>query len=246
MVSGLDLMVPDWPAPQWVRAFSTGRAGGVSEGEFESLNLGLAVGDNPARVARNRQLALGQQAGTPVWLEQVHGVQVAALNGAASLQPTADASWTGSAGLICLVQTADCLPLLVCDQQSRRVAAIHAGWRGLAGGVIEATLSAMAANPSSTMVWLGPAIGPEHFEVGADVLAAFCQQQSGDRQLFVQTDPQHWLADLPGLAQRRLERAGFEQVYASGLCTFALAQRFFSYRRDGQTGRMASGISIAG
>ncbi|MFK7955765.1 MAG: peptidoglycan editing factor PgeF [Lysobacterales bacterium] len=237
--------MPDWPAPDWVTAFSTTRGGGVSEGAYASLNLGFTAGDVPGHVAHNRQLALADCSAVATWLKQVHGSDIIELKGQPITQVKADGAWTALAGQLCLVQTADCLPVLVCDVTQRRIAAVHAGWRGLAGGVLEAALSAMQASADTTLIWLGPAIGPRHFEVGSDVVEAFCQQHSMDKTLFEQTDSNHWLADLPGLAQRRLQRLGFHQIFASNLCTYSDAQRFFSYRRDGVTGRMVSAISIA-
>ena len=237
-------IVPDWPAPDWVSAFSTTRSGGVSEAPFGSLNLGFTAGDSAPRVARNRQLALAHCSAVPTWMRQVHGTQIIELSQQPKTQAAADGAWTGLPDQLCLVQTADCLPLLVCELGKRRVAAIHAGWRGLAAGVVEAALDAMEASAESTLIWLGPAIGPQHFEVGRDVVEAFCQVHHEDQNHFQQTDAKHWLADLPGLAQSRLRRQGFHQVFASNLCTYSDAKRFFSYRRDGVTGRMASAIAM--
>ncbi|NKN33946.1 peptidoglycan editing factor PgeF [Marichromatium bheemlicum] len=231
---------PDWPAPAAVRALVTTRSGGVSQGPYASLNLATHVGDDPARVARNRAL-LRQHAGLPsepLWLDQVHGCVVA--DDAAALGCQADAAVSAWPGRVCAVLTADCLPLLLCDREGTRVAAVHAGWRGLAGGVIERTLAALALEPSRLLAWLGPAIGPSAFEVGPEVRARFVDLDVAAADAFRPGRAGRWLADLFMLARQRLVAAGVPAVYGGGQCTHIDPQRFFSYRRDGTTGRMAS------
>lgn len=228
---------PTWPAPTGVRATSTLRPGGVSEGEFASLNLGNHVGDDPVRVIENRRrlcttLDLPTE---PLWLNQVHGTQV--VQAEAPATRVADAAWTAQRGVVCAVMTADCLPILLCDRQGTRVAAAHAGWRGLVGGVLEATVAAL--NCADLMAWLGPAIGPDAFEVGDEVREAFAKKLGPCEQAF-QPYGDKWLADLYALARLTLQRAGIDRVYGGEFCTYRDADRFFSYRRDSRTGRMAS------
>ncbi|RDE18502.1 peptidoglycan editing factor PgeF [Motiliproteus coralliicola] len=238
----LSLIIPDWPAPKRVRALSTTRVGGQSEAPYDSFNLGDHVSDQSEAVAANRRL-LQQQLGPQVacqWLRQVHGIKVARLDGAGDVIE-ADASCTDAAGVACLVMTADCLPVLFCDREGSRVAAAHAGWRGLCDGVLEATIDAMQLEPAQLMCWLGPAIGPEAFEVGAEVRDAFIAHQPQAAAAFEASgNSDRWLADLYQLARLRLARAGVSAVYGGGECTYSNPQHFFSYRRDGQTGRMAS------
>jgi YfiH family protein len=229
---------PDWPAPANVRALMTTRVGGVSGGPWASLNLGDHVGDDPAHVAANRVLLRGALPGEPGWLRQVHGARVVETGGD---DIEADARFSRTPGQVCAVLTADCLPVLFCDHTGRVVAAAHAGWRGLAGGVLEATVAAMAVPPDDILAWLGAAIGPYAFEVGDDVRAAFLAQHSETAAAFApQGAPGKWLADLYALARIRLARAGVTAVYGGGRCTFSEADAFFSYRRDGVTGRMAA------
>lgn len=237
----MDLIRPDWPAPAWVQAWSTTRSGGVSEGPFDSLNLGDHVGDDAERVGRNRARVrehLGLPA-EPLWLRQVHGCEVAEA-GAVPSGCAADAAVARSPGRVCAVLTADCLPLLLCDRVGQVVAAVHAGWRGLAAGVVEQAVGALAVDPWQVLAWLGPAIGPDAFEVGPEVRDEFLAADSGAGQAFRPGMGGRWLADLDTLARRRLERAGVRSVYGGGHCTFSDPSRFFSYRRDGVTGRMAS------
>ncbi len=232
---------PDWPAPPWVRACTTTRPGGVSTGAYAGLNLADHVGDNPRRVAENRalvRLALDLPA-EPRWLSQVHGCEVVPAADAAP-GATADASVTRESGVVCAVLTADCLPLLMCDRRGRTAAAVHAGWRGLAGGVVERTLDALGEAPADLLVWLGPAIGPDAFEVGPEVRAAFLDSDPAAAAAFRRGPGDRWRADLYALARARLARAGVTRVYGGGVCTFADPDRFYSYRRDGVTGRMAS------
>lgn len=234
-------IVPDWPAPSSVRAVSTLRGGGVSAPPFGSWNLADHVGDDPTAVQNNR-LRLRELLDLPAeprWLRQVHGTRaVAAVPGLEGGE--ADAAWSRVPGCICAVLTADCLPILFCDRQGTRVAAAHAGWRGLAAGVIEATVRRMGADPAQLVVWLGPAIGPAAFVVGAEVRAAFVAADAGATAAFRAAQDGRWYADLFALARRRLAAAGILEVYGGGLCTYSDSARFYSYRRDGVTGRMAS------
>lgn len=238
---GLPLEIPDWPAPRGVRALQTTRLGGVSAGPWHSLNLGTHVGDDPAAVAANRARLRRALPAEPLWLEQVHGVVVADADGdLAPGVPTADAVVARGAGRVCAVMTADCLPLLFCDRAGSVVAAAHAGWRGLCAGVVEATLAAMRVPPAEVLVWLGPAIGPSAFEVGAEVRAAFVAADAAAAAAFAPQPGGKWLADLWLLARQRLAACGVEAVFGGGQCTVASRGRYFSYRRDGITGRMAT------
>ncbi len=241
----LRLIRPDWPAPATVGALSSTRVGGVSQAPFADLNLGDHVGDDPQRVAANRQLlqaALGSDIRCQ-WLRQVHGIQVARLDQVGPVVE-ADAAMTEKPGIGCLVMTADCLPVLFCNRQGTRVAAAHAGWRGLADGVLEATLAALDVPANELLCWLGPAIGPQAFEVGGEVRQQFCRQHREADVAFVRHNQARdsWLADIYQLARLRLARAGVVAIYGAGACTFTDREHFFSYRRDGQTGRMASVI----
>ncbi|MBV2134500.1 peptidoglycan editing factor PgeF [Pseudomonas sp. MAP12] len=234
-----DLLIPDWPAPANVRACVTTRAGGVSLVPFATLNLGDHVGDDPVAVAENRrrlQALLGCRA---AWLCQVHGVSVV------EADPTqvaeADASWSATPGVACAIMTADCLPVLFCDRAGTRVAAAHAGWRGLAAGVLEASVAALGCPADQVLAWLGPAIGAQAFEVGAEVREAFVAQHAEAAEAFVPSvNPGRFMADLYRLARIRLAAIGVTAVYGGGLCTFGDAERFYSYRREPRTGRMAS------
>lgn len=242
-----DWLVPDWPAPANVRACCTTRQGGVSQAPYAGFNLGDHVGDDPRAVQANRaylQQALSLPA-QPAWLQQVHGTTVLRLPQAKAHGAQADASVTAQPGRVCAVLTADCLPLLFCDRKGTAVAAAHAGWRGLAAGVIEATVAELAVAPEALLVWLGPAIGPAAFEVGEEVRQAFVAHDAQAAAAFTvsgtsATDSGRWLADLYALARQRLQRLGVTQIYGGGLCTYTDQQRFYSYRRDGTTGRMAS------
>ncbi len=239
-------IVPGWPAPASIRAGSTTRHGGVSLPPYASLNLGDHVGDLPVAVAENRrrlcqQLQLPSE---PVWLQQVHGVTVV---DAATVraEAEADASFTTHPNKVCVVMTADCLPLLCCDRQGTVVAAAHAGWRGLLNGVIEATVLRMGVATAELLVWLGPAIGPSAFEVGDEVRDAFIAHDVAATAAFKPSPSGRWLADIYQLARQRLARMGALAVYGGDCCTYSEAERFYSYRRDGVTGRMASLIWIA-
>ena len=244
-------IVPEWPAPANVFALSTTRAGGHSAAPFDSLNLGSHVGDAAQAVASNRRLLceLLPSGARPAWLDQVHGTGVIEAQSTGA-PPAADAAVSRDAHAACVVLTADCLPVLLCSRSGHVVAAAHAGWRGLAAGVVEATVTAMATPPEQLLAWLGPAIGPRAFEVGAEVRNAFLGA-AGPAVAAVEacfapvTDrPDHFLCDLYELARIRLRAIGVEAIYGGGWCTFADSGRFFSYRRDGRTGRMASVIAL--
>ncbi|AAU92714.1 peptidoglycan editing factor PgeF [Methylococcus capsulatus] len=229
---------PDWPAPPGVRAASTLRPAGVSAGVYAGLNLGSHVGDDPAAVAANRALLrrdLGLPA-EPAWLRQVHGNE--AVEAGREAEPEADASYTWNAGVVCAVMTADCLPVLLCTRDGAGLAAVHAGWRGLADGVIERAVAALGT--SDLLAWLGPAIGPEAFEVGDEVRAVFLSRDAESDAAFRPGDNGRWLADIYLLARLRLRRLGISDVYGGHWCTYSDESRFFSYRRDGVTGRMAT------
>lgn len=251
------LLWPQWDADARVGAVMSTRAGGVSAAPWDSLNLGLAVGDDPDAVAENRRRFVHQLGARPVWLRQVHGTTVlratAALADAAP--QVADAAWTDEPGVACIVQVADCLPGLLAAPGGRAVAAAHAGWRGLAGGVVEATLAALCAGagctPDEVSAWLGPCIGPRRFEVGADVLQGFGQAPAtADPRRFAPAPAvggtPRWWADLPQLARDRLQQAGVQRIGGGGWCTVEERARFFSYRRDGVTGRMAAAVWMRG
>ncbi|HEX7080753.1 MAG TPA: peptidoglycan editing factor PgeF [Gammaproteobacteria bacterium] len=233
-------IAPEWPAPQGVRACVTLRTGGVSTGAYASLNLGGHVGDDPANVAENRRrvaarLALPEE---PRWLEQVHGTRVLDLDREA-VAP-ADGAVTGRLGVVCTVLTADCLPVLLADRQGRRVGVAHAGWRGLAGGVLPAAVEALGVPGADVVAWLGPAIGPRAFEVGDEVRAAFAERGFAVERSFVRNARGRWLADLYALAAESLARAGVGAVFGGGYCTHSDGDRFFSHRREAPCGRMAA------
>lgn len=238
-------IVPDWPAPSSVKSLQTTRNGGVSVAPWDSFNLGDHVGDAPLAVARNRMLLGSLLPSEPVWLKQVHGTVVIDTEVAGCGAPQADACISRHRGAVCVVMTADCLPVLLCDEQGSVVGAVHAGWRGLCDGVIEQAVAAMDVPPASLMAWLGPAIGPYAFEVGDEVRAAFIARQPQADSAFVPHAPGKWLADLCRLARLRLEALGVTRIYGGGRCTYSDRERFFSYRRDGVTGRMGSFIWIA-
>ena len=239
MLNETDLIFPDWPAPGNVKAVQTTRNGGFSKGAYASFNLGSHVGDDPLIVAANRQLLSPIVPTEPVWLSQVHGTQV--INAAtANCAPTADAAFAASHNTVCAVMTADCLPILLCDQSGTVVAAVHAGWRGLLNGVIEASVQTMQKLPGELMAWLGPAIGPTAFEVGDEVRDAFLAHGQATQKAFVRHGESKWLADIYQLARMRLQKSGIESICGGNLCTYSDANSFYSYRRDGITGRMAT------
>lgn len=237
-------IIPEWPAPARVKALQTTRQGGVSLAPYDSLNLGSHVGDNPLAVARNRMALNALLPSEPVWLEQVHGTQVADADHA-DCRVQADACIARQRGSVCAVMTADCLPVLLCDAQGTVVGAAHAGWKGLASGVIEAAVRAMGVAPHSLMAWLGPAISQQAFEVGDEVRAAFIAAQPQAASAFTPSPllgKGEWLADIYALARLRLDALGTTQIYGGGCCTYRERERFFSYRRDGATGRMGAFI----
>lgn len=248
-----------WPAPANVRAVMSTRGGGVSRGAYATLNLGAQVGDDAGAVAKNRQCFEQTLGARACWLHQVHGRSV--VNAAAFVDgppPQADASWTDQPGIVCVVQAADCLPILFAASNGRAVGAAHAGWRGLAAGVAQATLEAVAAAAAcparEVLVWLGPCIGPAQFEVGVEVRDAYF----GDERFFVpRPDPRalpnahpdgrpRWLADLAGLARQQLDRAGAVAISGGSWCTVSEPSRFFSFRRDGVTGRLGAAVCLVG
>jgi polyphenol oxidase len=256
--SDLQWLTPEWPGHTRVRAACTLRTGGVSPPPYESLNLGASTGDSPEAVQENRRrlaqaLKLPSE---PVWVHQVHGtavldasaVDLAAAGGAEAVDlgaggsglPVADASVATAASRVCVVRVADCMPVLFAAEDGSRVGAAHAGWRGLAAGVLEATLSAMGTTPSAVMAWMGPCISQNYFEVGDDVHQAFTRKDAEAASAFTRNERGRWQCDLYSLARRRLQRMGVRQVFGGGWCTYADRSRFFSYRRDGQCGRMAA------
>jgi YfiH family protein len=290
----LQIIAPEWPAPPGVRAAFTLRTGGVSLAPYDSLNLGAHIGDSPEAVAENRR-RVGEKLrlpAEPVWLEQVHGVQVVELGAAGivgtlagaagkvaegagggvgaagrwgaardagvgavadpavrhtdpgELPLTADASVAHAAGRVCAIRVADCMPVLFAARDGSAVGAAHAGWRGLAGGVLQATIAQLGVPAADLIAWMGPAIGPEHFEVGEDVRAAFTAADAGAASGFVANARGRWQCDLYALARRKLSALGVSSIHGGGWCTFAEPARFFSYRRDGQCGRMAALIWI--
>jgi YfiH family protein len=242
-----DWIVPDWPAHPRVRAVSTTRTGGVSVAPYASMNPATHVGDSPVAVQENRaRLATQLQLpATPLWLQQVHGTRVVDA-AAAAASPEADGAWSAQTGIVCAVLTADCLPLLLSDRDGRCVAAVHAGWRGLAAGVIEHAVLALPAAGNDLLAWLGPAIGPQAYVVGDEVRAAFTAKDAAAASAFAAHRDGGWHADLYRLARQRLAACGVDTVYGGDHCTFREPGRFFSFRRDGVTGRMATLIWLAG
>lgn len=238
-----ELILPDWPAPPNVLAFSTTRRGGVSRDRHASLNLGDHVGDDPQAVARNRDLLSALLPASPLWLQQVHGVDVAEAERSVA-GVTADAAWAHSVGHVCVVMTADCLPILLCDRNGSAVATVHAGWRSLCAGIVERVVRAMRIPAGDLLAWLGPAIGPQAFEVGGEVRAAFVAHSGEAAKAFVAHEQGKFLADIYCLARQRLAEVGVLAIYGGNLCTVADSERFFSFRRDGVTGRMGSFICL--
>jgi YfiH family protein len=236
-----DWIIPDWPVPPAVRAFITTRAGGVSAGPYASFNLGLRAGDDPGAVAANREQLRALLPQEPKWLRQVHGADVVEAD-ALTDAPEADAAVARRHGTVCAVMVADCIPVLLADREGKLVAVAHAGWRGLAAGVIEKTVARMALDPARILAYLGPGIGPRAFEVGADVRDAFLARDAQSGAAFTPHAPGKWLADLFALARRQLAGAGVTSVHGGGLCTYSDTQRFYSYRRERVTGRMAAVI----
>jgi len=231
-----DWIQPDWPAPPNVRAFSTTRSGGVSRGAWSSLNLGLHCGDDPSLVEQNRARLSEVLPAPAQWLHQVHGTSVVQHSARVTCELEGDALVSFEPHQVCAVLTADCLPIFFCNRRGDRVGIAHAGWRGLAGGILEATVRALDEAPNQLMAWMGPAIGPQAYEVGSDVAEAFPDEfpagftRHGDR----------FLLDIYSVAKLKLAAAGVQEVYGGRYCTMSDPERFFSYRRDGATGRMAS------
>jgi len=244
-----EVLTPQWAAPPRVRAAFTLRRGGVSAGPYASLNVGAHVGDAPDAVHENRR-RVGERLALPAppaWIEQVHGVGVLELDarGARGGGPAADAVIARGPGEVCVIQVADCLPVLFADTGGSAVAAAHAGWRGLCAGVLEATVNRLGVDPGALAAWLGPAIGARHFEVGAEVRAAFVTRDAEAAMAFAPNERGRWQCDLVALARQRLHALGVGAVAGGEWCTYADPARFFSYRRDGQCGRMAALIWLA-
>jgi YfiH family protein len=238
----LHYLTPNWPAPAHVKAYATLRFDGNSQGPYASFNLGKG-GDSLENVLANRQRLMAelQLPQEPLWLNQVHGIQAVQADAATTQGPEADAAFTSIPNVVCTVMTADCLPLLFCNARGDQVAAVHAGWRGLSAGIIEATLQHLQQPREQWLVWLGPAIGPTIFEVGDEVRQAFLQHDPEASAAFKATATDKWLADLYLLARQRLQACGVSRIYGGEFCTYSDASRFFSYRRGlGKTGRMAS------
>ncbi|CAH0534304.1 Polyphenol oxidase [Vibrio stylophorae] len=249
----MEWIIPNWPAPAHIQACTTTRIGGISEGVFAGFNVGDHVGDNPTHVAQNRAQLAQRFAGPIHWLTQTHSTRVVNLDLGPANQADADASFSSQINQICAVMTADCLPVLFCDRLGTQVAAAHAGWRGLCDGVLEQTLSHFSQPIADILVWLGPAIGPKAFEVGAEVREQFIAQQAQAVSAFTaaqainpHADSHKYFADIYQLARLRLQALGIdaESIYGGDYCTYTDAARFFSYRREGQTGRMVSCITI--
>ena len=234
-----DWIVPDWPAPARVRALITTRSGGVSVGPYASFNVGELTDDAKSAVSENKHRLDALLPATPRWLRQVHGNRVVDAD-AVSETIEADASYTRKADTVCAVKIADCMPVLICDRKGQAVGIAHAGWRGLSQGVVENTVRALASDPAHLLAYLGPAIGPDAFEVGDDVFDAFCRNDPAAKSGFRPLRPGKWLADLFALGRQRLERIGVRAVFGGGMCTYADPARFFSHRRDRVTGRMAA------
>ncbi|MFZ0219782.1 MAG: peptidoglycan editing factor PgeF [Candidatus Aquirickettsiella sp.] len=237
----LDLIIPDWPAPHWIKAYTTTRVGGFSRAPYNSLNSAMHVGDNLEDVSKNRQLLQNNLHLTKpiIWLKQVHGNIVISADHPIN-NFAADAIYSKKEQTVCAVQTADCLPLLVCSSNSYCVAAIHAGWKGLSNDIIENTIKALALPTRDILVWLGPAIGPQAFTVGEQVFQAFLDKDKANEIAFQPIGNKQWLANLYALAQRRLRKLGITSIYGGNYCTFSDSTRFFSFRRDQITGRMLS------
>jgi len=232
-------IVPDWPAPRNVRALVTTRAGGVSHGRYASLNLGARVGDDPAAVERNREILRRFLPGDPLWLDQAHGAEVVDAASASALT-RADGAVARTRHRVCAVLTADCLPVLLASRGGTAVGIAHAGWRGMAAGIVEATVARMGIAPSAVIAWLGPGIGLAAYEVGADVYDAFVGRTPNAAAAFTAQGEGKYRADLYALARQRLAAAGVSAIHGGAYCTFTNAERFYSYRRERTTGRFAS------
>lgn len=242
-INTLEFIYPTWPAPAYVKAVTTTRHGGFSVGPYTSFNLSNRVGDEPGNVRRNRALLREtlKLPTDPLWLTQVHGNRVIDAFDAAPGEE-ADGCVTGTGGVVCAVLTADCLPLFLCDRRSTRIGVLHVGWRGLVAGVIEEGLRKIQLTPTNILAWLGPAIGPSAYEVGVEVRQAFVDRDPDCAEAFtpVPDRPGHWLADLYDLARRRLRAQGVHEIFGGLRCTLRERNLFYSHRRDGPCGRMAS------
>ena len=238
MSEKLNSIIPNWPAPKNIHALQTNREGGYSHAPYDSFNLGSHVKDNPIHVSQNRQLLSQFVPSEPVWLNQVHGIKVVDAANTDCI-PEADASYTTHKNVVCVTMTADCLPILICDKAGTLVASIHAGWRSLCDGVIEVTVAKLPAETKNLIAWLGPAIGPNAFEVGAEVREKFMVKDA-KAELAFKKHGDKYLADIYQIATQRLNNLGVTQIYGGGRCTFTEKETFFSFRRDGATGRMAS------
>jgi YfiH family protein len=242
----INTVFANWPAPKTIHAFTTTRLGGQSVGPYAGFNLGERCGDDPDCVAENRQRLSLDLPHQPLWLHQVHGTEVLRLPIRDSHQQSteqalqADAVWTSVPYQVCAVLTADCLPVLLCDQAGTRVAAAHAGWKGLLHGVLERTVEALSCPPDQLLAWMGPAIAQPAFEVGPEVREAFLLQDAEAEQAFIPGRADRWHADIYALARIRLAKLGLNRVFGQPICTYSDPQRFYSFRRDGITGRMAS------
>ena len=240
----IETIKPGWIAPPGICAFTTTRVGGVSEPPFDSLNLALHVGDDPVHVARNRELLqqLLNLPAEPCWINQTHGTHAVTLE--LDNSRDADAAITRLPGVVAVVMTADCLPVLLSNRDGSEVAAVHAGWRGLQAGVIQSTIASMQSSAEQLQAWIGPGISQENFEVGGEVRTAFIDSMQDAKSFFKQNRKAHWLCDLAGLAERVLKIQGVVDVYRDPGCSYRDADDFFSYRRNATTGRMASLIWI--
>lgn len=244
-------LTPQWNVSENIKAYSTQRTGGSSQQPYADFNLGIHVGDDAASVQANRDILKAELAlpGEPAWLDQVHGTELLYVGQNHAGLPTADAAWTDQPGCVLSVMTADCLPILLSTKAGETVAVVHGGWRGLANGILQKTVATLPARADEIVAWLGPAIGPRHFEVGSEVRDAFVRSNSTTADYFSQSASasDKFYADIFKLGEMSLREAGVADIFGGGVCTFQQSERFFSYRRDGgRTGRMASVIWIAG
>ena len=238
----LDFIYPEWPVPKNVKCVATTRASGFSKNNYQSLNLGGHVKDSEEFVEKNRVLLRKELKlpSDPVWLNQIHGTDVIELNSTVAANNTADASYTSGSSIVCTILTADCLPVVFCDQKGEYIAATHAGWRGLVNGVLENTLKMLPVDNDELMCWFGPAIGPENFEVGSEVVQQFIGKDVLHENAFNAKANDNYFADIYQLARNILEQHGVHRIYGGSHCTYRESEKFYSYRRDGETGRMAT------
>lgn len=241
-----NILIPNWPAPKHIKAFSTTRLNGFSQNPYDSFNLAYSVGDDHEKVSQNREhlKKILNLPSDPLWLSQIHSTVIYKVD-QESMPKNADGSYTTSQNKVCVVMTADCLPILLCNLSGTQIAAVHAGWRGLADGVVESALNCFNPSDEKIIAWIGPAIGKTFYEVGDDVRDRFLEINSNFNKAFQPHKQSKWLSDMNLLARMRLEKAGVSDIFSENFCTFADSDRFFSYRRDGVTGRMASLIWIA-